>query len=181
MLMSVINISPESFFSGSYVPEDQIRNTAENMVDQGASLIDIGARSTAPGSRVISIEEERERLISALKNLDGSGITVSVDTMYPEVLEAALMHDIHVANDISGLINQDMGKIIADSGIPAILMTTNQVPGDCQNFTETVSALQIVTDRALDAGVSNFILDPGVGRWIPQRTPKVDFELWPPI
>lgn len=177
VLMGVVNISPESFFSGSYVPEDQIRKTAESMKVQGADLIDIGARSTAPGSRKISIGEEINRLTSALKILDGSGITISVDTMHPEVLEAALSHDIHVANDISGLINPEMGQVITDSGIPAILMASNQAPGDCLTFPETVAALQAVSNRALDAGIERYILDPGVGRWIPQRTPEADFEL----
>ena len=80
VLMGIINISPESFFSGSYVPDDQIRCTAEDMITQGADIIDIGARSTAPGSRIISVTEEKERLTAALKTLDGTGITVSVPT-----------------------------------------------------------------------------------------------------
>ncbi|MDD1728759.1 MAG: dihydropteroate synthase [Methanospirillum sp.] len=177
VLMGIINISPESFFSGSYVPDDQIRCTAEDMITHGADIIDIGARSTAPGSRIISVNEEKERLTAALKTLDGTGITVSVDTMYPEVLEAALTHDIHMANDISGLLNPEIAQLIADAGIPAILMTANQTPGDCCNFEETMKSLHTVTDRAMIAGVQSYILDPGVGRWIPERTPEADFEI----
>jgi len=175
--MGIINISPESFFSGSYVPDDRIRITAEQMLNQGAEIIDIGARSTAPGSRNISISEEKERLVSALKTLDGSGITVSVDTMYPEVLEAALDHDVHVINDISGLINPEMARIISEHEVPAILMATNHTPGDCLNFQETIRAFKGVSERAHVAGVSQYILDPGIGRWIPQRNPAADFEL----
>lgn len=177
MLMGIINISPESFFSGSYVPDEQIRIKAQVMVDQGADIIDIGGRSTAPGSRIISIAEEKERLTSALKTLDGSGITVSVDTMHAEVLQAALNHDVHVVNDISGLANLEIAKIMAEQKIPGILMATNHIPGDCRNFQETVLALEAVNNRAKEAGIVEYILDPGVGRWIPERNTDADFEL----
>jgi dihydropteroate synthase len=177
VLMGIINISPESFFSGSYVPDEQIRITAETMVEQGADIIDIGGRSTAPGSRTISVVEEKERLISALRTLDGSGITVSVDTMHPDVLQAALNHDVHVVNDISGLVNQEIGQIMADHKIPGILMATTHTPGDCRNYQETLHALETVTNRAKEAGIVDYVLDPGVGRWIPERTPDADFEL----
>ncbi len=175
--MGIINISPESFFSGSYVPDEKIRITAEEMVNQGADLIDIGARSTAPGSRIISVTEEKERLISALKTLDGSGIIISVDTMYPDVLEQALEHDVHVVNDISGLVNPEMARIMAEKKVPGILMATNKIPGDCLNYQQTLHALQKVSDRARSAGIKEYILDPGVGRWLPERTPDADFEL----
>ena len=175
--MSVINISPESFFSGSFVPDEQIRQTAETMVDLGADLIDIGARSTAPGSPVISVQEEKERVISALRSLDGSDIIVSVDTMFPEVLEPALKYEINIANDISGLVNPKMAKIIADNNLPAVLMATSRIPGDNLTFSDTKSALRTVVDRAEKAGIESYILDPGVGRWIPERTPEADFEL----
>lgn len=175
--MGVINISQESFFSGSYVPNETIRETAEMMLSSGADLIDIGARSTAPGSVPISIDDEITRLIGALKQMDGLDITISVDTMHPEVLEKALKYDIHVANDISGLVNPNMADIIADSGIPAILMATNSVPGDCRTFHETQATLLKITERAEKAGIESYILDPGVGKWIPDRTKEADFEL----
>lgn len=175
--MSVINISPESFFSGSYVPDDKIHSTAEEMIDQGADLIDIGARSTAPGSRQISVSEEIERITRALNALQGTGITISVDTMHPEVLDAALKYDIHAINDISGLVNPIMAEKIADTGLPAVVMATIVQPGDCLNFSDTIRALHLVTSRANEAEIESYIVDPGIGRWVPQRTPEADFEL----
>ena len=177
VLMSVINISPESFFSGSYVPEDKIRKKAEEMIDQGADLIDIGARSTAPGSHPISVPEEKERITRALTSLDGSGITISVDTMHPDVLNAALKYDIHAVNDISGLTNIRVAKGISESGLPAVLMASTTIPGDCHTFSETIYALSQVTERAMNADIPSYILDPGIGRWIPDRTPDADFEI----
>ena len=175
--MGVVNISPESFFSGSYVPEANIRKKAEEMIAQGADLIDIGARSTAPGSAPISVQEEKERITRALNSLDGSGITISVDTMHPEVLEEAIKHDIHAVNDISGLINQEMARGISESGLPAVLMAATRAPGDSCTFSETLTALRIVTERADSADIPSYILDPAIGRWIMERTPEADFEL----
>ncbi len=175
--MGVVNISPESFFSGSYVQEGHIFQAAERMHIDGADIIDIGARSTAPGSPPISVEEEKTRLTHALKELDGLDMPISVDTMYPEVLTAALKFEIHLANDISGLIHPDMGRIIADHGIPTVLMAANQAPGDCVTFDQTKIALNKVLNRAEEAGVEQVILDPAVGKWIPERTPQADFEL----
>lgn len=177
VLMSVINISPESFFSGSYVPEDKIRQKAEEMISQGADIIDIGARSTAPGSYPISIGEEKERIAHALSALDGSGITISVDTMHPEVLEEAMKHEIHAVNDISGLTNDAMAHLISDSELPAVLMAATKVPGDCKTFSETITALRKVDDRAMNVDLPSYILDPAIGRWILERTPEEDFEL----
>ncbi|MFH0966736.1 MAG: dihydropteroate synthase [Methanobacteriota archaeon] len=175
--MGVINISPESFFSGSYVSEDKIRQKAEEMITQGADIIDIGARSTAPGSNPISIQEEKKRIAHALRSLDGSGITISIDTMHPEVLEEAMKHEIHAVNDISGLINEVMAHNISDSGLPAVLMATTKTPGDSITFSETISALSQVTQRAMNAEIPSYILDPAIGRWILERGSEQDFEL----
>ncbi|HZD43794.1 MAG TPA: dihydropteroate synthase, partial [Methanomicrobiales archaeon] len=86
-LMGVINCSPESFFSGSYIPLEDVRRRAMDLTEKGAEIIDIGGRSTAPHASAISADEEKRRIDAALFQLDGSGITVSVDTMRPEVLE----------------------------------------------------------------------------------------------
>ena len=82
-LMGVINCSGESFYLNSYIPIEEVHATAVAMVEQGADMIDIGARSTAPNTQPISGKEEAERIDAALKELDGSGITLSVDTMSP--------------------------------------------------------------------------------------------------
>jgi len=97
--------------------------------------------------------------------------------MYPEVVTSALKYDIHAVNDISGLVNPDMAAVISDSGLSTILMATNQIPGDCINFEETISSLQKVIHRAEDAEIDQIILDPAIGRWIPERTPDADFEI----
>ncbi len=73
-LMAVINTSPpESFFSKSFVPPESVFSTAQRCADDGADIIDIGARSTAPNAPVIPVETERERVTDVLKQIDGLG------------------------------------------------------------------------------------------------------------
>lgn len=176
-IMGIINCSPESFFSGSYVPGSAVRDRALAMIDEGADIVDVGARSTAPGSVPITVAEEIERIETALSELDGSGVAVSVDTMYPEVLEACLRHDIHLINDISGLSNPDYARLTADSGLPVVAMATCRLPGDPEGTEATLAALGQVAERARMAGVEGLILDPAVGRWTPERTYADDWGL----
>ena len=79
---------PESFFSDSFTPYELVTTRVEEMLRAGAEIIDIGARSTALTAPPITVAEEKERVIRTLKNLEYSGAVFSLDTMYPEVLEA---------------------------------------------------------------------------------------------
>ncbi len=177
VLMGIINTSPDSFFSGSYIPVQKILHTAEKMIHDGADIIDIGGRSTAPGSHPISEEEEKRRMIDALLQVQGTGITLSVDTMIPSVFEACLSYDIHALNDISGLKNSHLASLAADAGLPVIAMASGKIPGDSLSFSATCSLLQGITLRCQDAGIKEYILDPGIGRWITERTASADWEL----
>ncbi|WP_292427002.1 dihydropteroate synthase [Methanoregula sp.] len=176
-LMGVINCSNESFYSGSYVPLEEVHATAVAMIEQGADMIDIGARSTAPNVQAISGKTEAERIDAALKELDGSGITLSVDTMHPGVLDVCLKHDIHAANDISGFIYPAYARKVADAGIPAFVMAANQQPGDPVGVDATLASLEGVMKRCETVGVKDFVLDPGVGSWTPLRSLEDDWEL----
>ncbi len=176
-IMGIINCSPESFFSGSYVPGCAVRDRAFAMIDEGADIVDVGARSTAPGSVPITVAEEIERIEIALAELDGSGVAVSVDTMYPEVLDACLRHDIHLINDISGLSNPAYARLAADSDLPVVAMATGRLPGDPKGTEATRAVLGQVIERARAAGIEGLILDPAVGRWTPERTYADDWEL----
>ena len=176
-LMGVINCSPESFYRGSYVRPGESGQRARAMIADGADLVDVGARATGPGSPPISIGVERERMAGALSALEGSGITVSVDTIHPEVLEACLRYDIHAVNDISGLSNPRFAGLVSDSGLPAILMASRSTPGDSIGFPATLETLKLVVARCGEHGIRDFILDPGIGRWVPERTARHDWDL----
>ncbi len=176
-LMGVINCSPESFFSGSYTPLGKVYERAVELVSRGADMIDIGGRSTAPGVPPVSVLEEGERIDAALAELDGSGITVSVDTMHSEVLEIALSHEIHAVNDICGLSDPVLAGQVADHGLPAIVMASRQQPGDAIGLQDTLAALALVLDRCDTYCIDEIVLDPGIGKWTPYRTSEDDWEL----
>jgi len=176
-LMGVINCSPESFYADSYIPTDLVHKTAVGMVEQGADLIDIGARSTAPNTQAISGSTEAERMDAALRELDGSGITVSVDTMNPWVLDVCLKHEIHAINDISGLISPSYAQRLSGSGLPAFLMASNKQPGDAAGLRATLEALTGVVQRCKNAGIDEYVLDPGIGIWTPHRSVEDDWTL----
>jgi dihydropteroate synthase len=176
-LMGVINCSPESFYPGSYVPAGRVHAEACRMVDEGAEIVDVGARSTAPRAPPLSKTDEAKRMDAALGELDGSGITVSVDTLQPCVFAVCLDHDIHAANDISGLADPEFAEILAASGLPAFLMASKNVPGDATSLPETISNIALVVSRCEAAGVTEYVLDPGIGLWTPARNTALDWEI----
>lgn len=176
-LMGVINCSPESFYRGSYIPAESVHGRALAMVESGADMVDIGARSTAPGSRPITLAEEAARMDEALRELDGTGVTVSVDVQQLEVLEVCLRHDIHAVNDITGLAGEQFGRAVADSGLPVFVMASLRRPGDAVGLAATLQALETVVERCWRFGIEDCVLDPGIGRWVPERTSEDDWEL----
>jgi len=147
------------------------------MVDEGAEIIDIGARSTAPRAPPLSKTDEAKRMEAALQEMDGSGITVSVDTMQPCVLAVCLDHDIHAVNDINGLADAEFAKLLGASGLPAFLMASKQVPGDATSREETFACLSLVVSRCEAAGIREYVLDPGIGLWTPGRKTALDWDL----
>jgi dihydropteroate synthase len=159
-LMGVINCSYESFYTDSYIPNEKIHETAVAMIEQGADFIDLGARSTAPNTQAISGTEEAARIDKALRELDGTGITISVDTMNPWVLASPAF-----------------SKRIAESGLPAFLMATTDQPGDPVGVDATIAALHVIQKRCEAAGITNYLLDPAIGIWTPKRSFDDNWEL----
>ncbi len=176
-LMGVINCSPESFFLGSFTPAEAVYARACAMTEEGAEIIDLGARSTAPGAPPLSTTDEAARMDRALSELDGSGFRVSVDTAHASVFETCLRHDIAAVNDISGLSNPEYARLVADSGLPAFLMASCRSPGDALTLHDTHRNLLRVVSRCQAAGIPEYILDPGIGLWQTGRTPALDWEI----
>ena len=176
-LMGVINCSPESFYTRSFTRQGTVHATATRLAGEGAEVLDIGGRSTAPGSPPIRVADERERVVAALKELEGCGFTITIDTTQAGVLEAALQYEISGVNDISGLADPHVGALIADQGIPAVLMAAVDRPGDAIGFEATFAALQKVEQRCRHFGIREYVLDPGIGRWIRERTAGDDWDL----
>lgn len=178
-VMGVINLSEESFYKGSIVSGNQVAERAAMMVEEGADILDIGARSTAPGVKPISVQEEGGRLLPALKSvLEVVDVPVSVDTQYANIAKKSLSAGAQIINDISGLKNDpDMVMTASDFDASVILMATKKVPGDCLTFSETRAALVESVDMAEDGGITDIVIDPGIGRWVPEKTHEYDLAL----
>lgn len=176
-IMGVINCSPESFFIGSYRSGREIGRRSAEMLEQGAEIIDIGARSTSPFAPPINQSCEAERMVAALSELEGSGATISVDTMRPAVLLKCLKYNIHAINDINGLADPEYAKIAADSGLPCFLMASASAPGDATDLAGTLNAMQLVTSRCESLSIGEYVLDPGIGLWNPARNVALDWQL----
>ncbi len=176
-VMGVINLSSESFYKGSVVPQDSILDTAEKMIDEGADLIDVGARSTWPLAARISKEEERSRLIPAVKLLRDIRVPLSADTMFSEIADEALGAGADIINDVSGFTaDAGMAEVAKAHECPVVLMASNKVPGDPVGMDAVMDSLERIIIRAEEKGIDNIIIDPAVGRWTPDKLPIHDYE-----
>ncbi|ADI73000.1 dihydropteroate synthase [Methanohalobium evestigatum Z-7303] len=179
-LMGVINLSQESFYKNSVIDKDSIINTAQDMVDKGATMIDVGGRSTWPLAEKITKKQETERLLPALEELKGNvDAVISVDTMFADIAEESLKRGVDVVNDVSGLTaDSRMVDLIADYDCPAVVMASYQTPGDPFGMDAVMDSLSSIIKKAesKDIDPNKLILDPAFGKWVPEKDPIYDFE-----
>ena len=169
-IMGCLNVSPESFFPGSVCIEPgSILETALSMVEAGANVIDVGARSTAPYlPTAIDEDEECERLTRAVSALAGKlAVAISADTARAAPARAALEAGACVINDVSGLRDHELARLVASREVGLIAMASPTTEGP---FPEgplvTVNAcLTASLERAHRAGIAErrIVLDPGIG------------------
>jgi len=175
-VMGILNATPDSFYAGSRVrTEKQIAARANQIVEEGGTIIDVGAFSTRPGAEQVSQEEEMKRLKKALKIVrkEQPDVVVSVDTFRPEVAQMCVEEfGADIINDVSdggltGVANvplepetgelPQMFHMVAQLGVPYILMSVQPTLRDVLlGFARKVSQLRTL-------GVKDIILDPGFG------------------
>ncbi|WP_207535509.1 dihydropteroate synthase [Desertivirga arenae] len=173
-VMGILNITPDSFYSGSRVSsvETAIQRT-EEMLEEGADLIDIGAYSSRPGAIDISMDEEKKRLIPIIKEISKRypAAIISIDTFRAEVARAALGEGGHIINDISGgELDHNMFKTASELKAPYILMHMRGTPQDMKQhthyeniFSDILRYFSLKTIKLKELGVKDVILDPGFG------------------
>jgi len=178
-IMGVINISRESFYKDSVIKQENIVAYAEKMVAEGAVFLDVGGRSTWPLGDKISKEEERKRLVPSLELLlNNIDVPISVDTQYADLAKDALEMGAHIINDVSGLTNDPlMAEVIGEYQCPVVVMASNKVPGDPIGMNKVLKSLINIIQKAGKNGIvsDKIIIDPAIGRWIPQKIPEYDF------
>ena len=179
-LMGVINLSRESFYKGSVVDADSVLDVAWKMIDEGATIIDLGARSTWPLADPITKQQEYDRFLPALELLkDNVDALISVDTMFADIAEKALEKGADVVNDVAGFA-EDGGMLdgVEDHGYPAVVMAAEKLPGDPIGMDAIMKSLDDILLRSEQRGIDTdqLILDPAIGKWVPEKVPMYDLE-----
>ncbi len=179
-IMGAINLSRESFYKGSVTEQGNVVPVAEQMVAEGADFIDVGARSTWPLADKITKEEERKRLIPALEQLTGNvDVPISVDTQCADLARDALEMGARIINDVSGLTaDPGMAEVVHEYGCPVVVMASDRVPGDVIGMDAVMQSLDRIIKKAEDTGIApeQIIIDPAIGKWVPEKVPIYDFE-----
>ena len=184
--MGILNITPDSFFGGSrYNTDEEIIFAARRMLDEGAAILDVGGYSSRPGAAEITKEEERKRVIRAIRLVksDFPDAVISVDTFRSDIaLEAVLDAGADMINDISGgEADSKMFSAVVRVNVPYIMMHMKGAPATMQNnavYDDIVAdILKYFSEkifRLRTAGVKDIIIDPGFGF---AKTTDHNFEL----
>jgi dihydropteroate synthase len=174
VVMGVLNVTPDSFSDGGcFADPDAAVAHGLAMAAGGADYVDVGGESTRPGADRVDAAEERRRVVPVVRDLAAAGVRVSVDTTRTEVAEAALEAGAVLVNDISGgLADDGMAALVADAGVPWVLMHWRGHSRDMYSraeygdvVAEVCGELSARVDAALAAGVdaAQLVLDPGLG------------------
>jgi dihydropteroate synthase len=174
VVMGVLNVTPDSFSDGGrYSDLDAAVNHAFALHQDGAHLIDVGGESTRPGSARVEPEVEAARVVPVIRALAALGVPMSIDTTRAAVARAALEAGASVVNDVSGgLADPDMAAVVAEAGVPWVLMHWRGHAREMQDLARYADVVKEVRDElrqradaAVAAGVdpSRIILDPGLG------------------
>ena len=175
-VMGILNVTPDSFFSNSRCESDlRIAERTRQMIAEGARMIDVGAYSTRPGAAEVTLEEELERLYKALPIIreEAPDAVISVDTFRADVARACVSDwGVDIVNDVSGgLLDDAMGRTVAELGVPYVLMHMRGTPEtmqQCVEYKKGVAQDVIIelTERVAklrEQGVRDIIVDPGFG------------------
>ena len=175
LVMGVLNVTPDSFSDGGhFFSFDQATAHAEQMISEGADIIDIGGESTRPGSEFVTEDEELRRVIPVIERLAAkSSVPISIDTTKAAVARAALQAGAEIVNDISGLrFDAAIADIAATARAGLVLMHSRGTPKDMQQLPPVADILSEVVKGLSDSvaiaeqhGVAreSIAIDPGIG------------------
>lgn len=178
-IMGIVNITPDSFSGDGLLKargvrlEADILEYAEQLIKDGADIIDIGGESSRPGAKTVSVKEEISRVIPAIKLLAKRiKVPISVDTFKPEVAGRALDSGAVMVNDISGLRDNAMVRLVAGHKAAVVIMHMKGNPRTMQKnpvykslFDEIMEYFGQAVNRAVSGGIDKgkIIIDPGIG------------------
>ena len=172
-VMGILNVTPDSFSDGGkHNGKAQAIAHAQQMIADGATVIDVGGESTRPGASVVEVEEEIRRVVPVVKALAELDVVISIDTSQPEVIQAAVAAGAHIWNDVRALTRPNALETAAELNIPVIIMHMRGEPTTMNGLDQydnvTLDVMDELSQRvadALKAGVKaeNIMIDPGFG------------------
>ena len=174
VIMGIVNVTPDSFYDGGKIKDEKLLLTlVDRMLNDGASIIDVGGQSTRPRAQKIEAEEEWNRIHSTLTiiNTNYPKAIISVDTFYSEVARKAIDAGASIINDISaGGFDERIYSVAAEAGAPYVAMHMQGEPATMQEnpfYSDVLKeVLQFFVERIekiRNAGVNDIIIDPGFG------------------
>ncbi|SPL70399.1 dihydropteroate synthase [Acinetobacter stercoris] len=172
-VMGILNVTPDSFSDGGkHNEKDQAVAYALKMIEDGATVIDIGGESTRPGASPVSVDEEICRVIPVVEALSKHNVVLSIDTSEPEVIKAAVRAGAHIWNDVRALTRPKALETASELDIPVIIMHMRGEPTTMNNLDQydditedVILELKQRVEDAIKAGVKseNILIDPGFG------------------
>jgi dihydropteroate synthase len=182
--MGVVNVTPDSFSDGGrFLEAGAAVEHARRLVEEGADIVDVGAESSRPGADAVSSEEELRRLLPVLKSLRDLPVPVSVDTVKPEVMRAAIAEGASMVNDINALRASGALEAVASAEVGICLMHMQGEPRTMQHqprYSDVVAevgaflARRVAAAEARGIARERIVIDPGFGFG---KTVEHNFEL----
>jgi len=174
IVMGILNLTTDSFFDGGkYINEKQIISKCKSMLDEGATIIDIGAQSSRPRATQISAKDELKKLLPIIKLLKNNfpSIIISIDTFWAKTAHETIEAGADIINDISaGEMDKNMFKVIAKHNAPYIIMHMQGIPQNMQKnptynniVNEVVDYFDNKIKELKTLNISTIIIDPGFG------------------
>ena len=173
LVMGIVNVTPDSFSDGGrHLLRDTAIAHAQQLIAEGADLLDIGGESTRPGAQTVSVQQELDRVLPVIEGLHGVSVPLSIDTCKPEVMRAALAAGVSMVNDINALQQAEALAAVVASNAAVCLMhkqgqpQTMQLQPHYQNvLSEVMDFLRTRIAAVEAAGVARdrIVADPGFG------------------
>jgi len=175
LIVAILNLTPDSFYDGNkYKTKDSLLKRVEQIVKEGADILDIGGESSRPQSKRISAEIEKDRVIEKLilikKNFD---IPISIDTMKSHVADICLKEGAEIVNDVTGYqFDPEMPRVIADHKAAVIINHSSDLPHRMQSKTDYKDMMKEIKKYfkrkikiSLESGIDSesIVIDPGIG------------------
>jgi len=174
IVMGILNLTPDSFYDGgAYSSDSLVLAQAEKMLNDGATIIDVGGFSSRPGAKMIEEEEEIKRIAASVSAIckEFNDALISIDTYRKNVAEICIDHGASMINDISGgLWDKDLPPFLSSQQIPYIIMHMQGEPESMQKsptYEEVTKEIYLWFSKRLtyldSLGINDIIIDPGFG------------------